>query len=486
MKKLVQFLVLWSCCHSVSAQLVRVNGGTLYVDASAQIKINGGLTITTGSTVQNDGTLTVTGDFQNSGTLTATGILELSGTANQQFDAGGSTISALDVNKGGGVVNLTSSLTISGSLDITGSNNKVQLNNNNVTIDVGAVITGGNNTSYFITNGTGSLIQNSIGSSNRLYPIGTSTTSYNPARVRNFGTNDDYSVRVEVGQSSAYTAGVASGSPIATTQEVNRVWIVNEGTPGASNTTLVLQWDAAHEDASFNRNASAVHWYSYTTGWGRANSFSAAGVAGSSFTQTLTGIPSCNRTPYGVASAGTDLPVEWLCFEAQVRPMLHQVNLNWSTSAEKDNERFDIERSVDNVHFTGIGSVKGSGTTLQTQHYNYQDNVQEFTQKEISHIYYRLKQVDFNGQFEYSSVEAVELDKPANRFSIYPNPSCGKITINAPSGSCVQVISPRGEVIAEEVFAEDFLQMSVDRKGFVFIRCISPKGVVDVKKLVLQ
>lgn len=235
-------------------------------------------------------------------------VSNFSGTANQQFDAGTSSIATLDINKGGGLVNLAGNLIISGSLDISGSNNKMQLNKHNVIIDVGAVITGGNNTSYFITNDTGLLVQNSIGSSNRLFPVGISATSYNPARVRNFGTNDDYSIRV-ASPNTVYTSGVATGSAIATANEVDRVWIINEGIAGASNTTVVLQWDAAHEDVSFNRVACATHSYSYSTGWGKNVSYTSAAIAGSSFTQTLSGITSFNKTPFSVASLGTALPV---------------------------------------------------------------------------------------------------------------------------------------------------------------------------------
>lgn len=485
MKNLLFLFFILFFWQAVSAQLVKVNGATLFVESSAQIKINGGLTITSGSVVQNDGALTVSGDFQNSGSLSTTGVLELTGMANQQFDAGTASIATLDINKGGGIVNLAGNLIISGSLDISGSNNKMQLNKHNVIIDVGAVISGGNNTSYFITNDTGLLVQNSIGSSNRLFPVGISATSYNPARVRNFGTNDDYSVRVESAPNSIYTAGVASGSSIATPNEVDRVWIINEGIAGASNTTVVLQWDAAHEDASFNRAACATHSYSYSTGWGKNVPYTSAAVAGPSFTQTLSGITSFNKTPFGIASLGTALPVVWLNLNANFDEYNSQTHLEWGTASETDNDRFEVLRSDDNVNFTLAGTVQGKGTTLETQHYQFQDDVHGFVNRGVKLLYYRIKQVDYNGKLDYSSTKAVSLSVDAEDVKVYPNPTTGKVSLNVAAGSTVQFITHRGEEMMMRTYKDDILKVDLCEKGFYLVRIITPQGKLQVKKLLV-
>jgi len=97
------------------------------------------------------------------------------------------------------------------------------------------------------------------------------------------------------------------------------------------------------------------------------------------------------------------LPVELLSFEGAVKSS--SILLTWITASEENNSYFAIERSHDGVHFTEIGSVEGMGTTNSENHYQFED-IFPFTGRS----YYRLKQVDFNGQYEYSSVISVVWD----------------------------------------------------------------------------
>jgi hypothetical protein len=78
--------------------------------------------------------------------------------------------------------------------------------------------------------------------------------------------------------------------------------------------------------------------------------------------------------------------------------------LTWRTAAENNNQMFVVEKSQDGISFSNIGNVKGSGTLKAKKNYNYLD-IQATTKK----IFYRLKQVDFDGTFSYS--EIVEVDK---------------------------------------------------------------------------
>jgi len=116
-------------------------------------------------------------------------------------------------------------------------------------------------------------------------------------------------------------------------------------------------------------------------------------------------------------SGGTiAVPVELTSFSGFVAN--GNVTLNWSTSTETNNQGFEIERkSYDS--WEKIGFVPGSGTTAELRSYSYIDE----------HIYsgnfsYRLKQIDFNGQYEYSDIIAIEVGTPSE-YSLeqnYPNP----------------------------------------------------------------
>ncbi len=110
------------------------------------------------------------------------------------------------------------------------------------------------------------------------------------------------------------------------------------------------------------------------------------------------------------------IPVELTSFTATA--IGNDVQLNWSTATEKNNQGFEIQRS-NGGEYQVVGFISGNGTTVQPQQYSFVDknvNAGKFT--------YRLKQIDFNGQFEYSP--EIEVDVIGVReFSLaqnYPNP----------------------------------------------------------------
>ncbi len=111
------------------------------------------------------------------------------------------------------------------------------------------------------------------------------------------------------------------------------------------------------------------------------------------------------------------VPVELTSFTAAAEK--NQVTLNWQTATETNNRGFEIQRRSSNSDFVTIGFVEGKGTSTNSSSYSYTDkNVdnQAFS--------YRLKQIDFDGSFEYSNIVEVDLSLPAD-FSIsqnYPNP----------------------------------------------------------------
>lgn len=130
------------------------------------------------------------------------------------------------------------------------------------------------------------------------------------------------------------------------------------------------------------------------------------------------------------------IPVELTSFTASI--VNNNIILNWNTATELNNQGFDIEQSFDNQKFEKIGFVAGFGTTTEQKSYSYKvKNV--VTEK----TYYRLKQVDFDGQFEYSSTIEVNGITP-KKFSMeqnYPNPfnPSTKIDFTLPIESNVKI-----------------------------------------------
>lgn len=123
------------------------------------------------------------------------------------------------------------------------------------------------------------------------------------------------------------------------------------------------------------------------------------------------------------------LPVELVYFTATVRN--NQAHLEWLTASELDNDRFEVERSLDARSFEKVGTVKGKGTTSLETKYTFTDRTPV-----QGTVYYRLKQVDTDGQFAYSNVIAVNAKGLARELATqaYPNPfqDVIKVTLMAP------------------------------------------------------
>ncbi|WP_436516857.1 hypothetical protein [Ekhidna sp. To15] len=110
----------------------------------------------------------------------------------------------------------------------------------------------------------------------------------------------------------------------------------------------------------------------------------------------------------------TPLPVELLYFKSTSDD---GVKLNWATASEINNDYFAIERSEDGSYFYEIGQVEGNGNTSEMIQYEFTD---KFAFAPIE--YYRLRQVDFDGQFEYFEVQRVntKLDRTQSKLTAYP------------------------------------------------------------------
>ena len=121
-----------------------------------------------------------------------------------------------------------------------------------------------------------------------------------------------------------------------------------------------------------------------------------------------------------------ELPVELTSFTGSVSQ--NKVELNWQTATELNNQGFEIQRKLENSDWVTIGFRQGKGTTTEPTPYFYEDDISEINSNKL---YYRLKQIDFNGTFAYSD-EVEVITQPLN-FSIsqnYPNPFNPTTSIN--------------------------------------------------------
>jgi hypothetical protein len=120
----------------------------------------------------------------------------------------------------------------------------------------------------------------------------------------------------------------------------------------------------------------------------------------------------------GWVTSNDPLPVELTSFVATTTG--NDVDLSWSTSSEINNSEFEIERSAAEGEWAKVGAVAGNGTTIGPNSYSYSDKGL------ATGIYsYRLKQIDFNGNFEYFELEnEINVGAPQDYklSQNYPNP----------------------------------------------------------------
>lgn len=109
-------------------------------------------------------------------------------------------------------------------------------------------------------------------------------------------------------------------------------------------------------------------------------------------------------------------PVEWLDFTATAQEQ--EVLLRWSTGSELNNQGFEVEVSSDGRMFQKVGWVNGVGNSQEVMDYQFSvENLQ------LGANYFRLKQVDYNGAFEYSSIIEANLENGLDySLNISPNP----------------------------------------------------------------
>mgnify|MGYP000111778957 CR=1 FL=1 len=178
------------------------------------------------------------------------------------------------------------------------------------------------------------------------------------------------------------------------------------------------------------------------------------------------------------------LPVELIHFDAQAAAN-HTADLHWATASEINNSHFEIERSYDGIRWEWVGNVTGNGTTSQLIDYNYAD---ETIAKSQNTAYYRLKQIDYDGAFEYSDVRVVRLDGNAEVFEIaaYPNPFNQEVTIrvNANEPYTIQVTDINGVVVLSVDHTESRthrLDASEYTAGVYIIEVTSTQGTQHLK-----
>ncbi|GIV43658.1 MAG: hypothetical protein KatS3mg035_0781 [Bacteroidia bacterium] len=226
-----------------------------------------------------------------------------------------------------------------------------------------------------------------------------------------------------------------------TTMADGGIWTIEPATgtfSGTYNVTLNLNGssNAASNCIVVKRNDASSPWTKPGTPGGCTN--------GATLVSSRNGLSSFSD--FGIA-VSTVLPVEWLDFSGILLPQ-QQVQLNWATASELLNSHFNIQRSIDGLHFDNIGRVQGHGTTNEISHYQFIDKTPS-----LGRNYYRLEQVDFNGSTHYSSLIEIFVQPSTAPLMVYPNPAKEKIYFSLMGASAnLKVYDLAGKLIYDIPF----------------------------------
>ena len=199
---------------------------------------------------------------------------------------------------------------------------------------------------------------------------------------------------------------------------------------------------------------------------------------GTSIAHNTTGV-----SPNGFTSL-TTLPVNFTSF--YISKSSQNIQMTWSTDKEINNSHFDIERSSNGVDWERIAVVFGSGTNSNSSQYSYND-------KNISSVvvYYRLRQVDVDGRFVYSSIKSIRMDQAISAVKIYSSEKNVVIDLNSviKNNLVVSVVNSNGQVISKQSFKNPSYKINLHLQnaptGTYVVHVTDNAGMTEVKKIIL-
>lgn len=414
---------------------VQVEGDFILESGSFTLETSDANITIVGNTILNGGVfqgftnspITLGGNLDNSGggTFTSNGSSVLFNGSQTQNILGTFNLNRVTINNTGGGLNLTTgsggTINIAGALVLT-DGIVTTAASNLVTITSTGSYTGGSLASYF----NGPVTKQSIAAlSNYTFPVGKGGR-YAPVSISNVGTGGQnwtaeyFTAMGSFSASSFDDQDPGSGfNALIRVQSTDRWQVESSG----GNSAFVRLTYGSHNAFENSESIRVVRWDAteITPRWenqgGIASGTNASGTIISEENISF----SSQQFALGYAPE-TMLPVEWVYFISNLEET--GISLDWATATETNNSHFEIEHSVNGIDFNYIGQVTGHGTTAEPKEYLYlhQSPKNGFN-------YYRLRQVDFDGEFEYSPIVYQIWSTESLVVNVYPNPVVNWLTI---------------------------------------------------------
>lgn len=482
--------------------VVITQGNALSLSSSATV---GSVIVSAGGVLSlSSNNLTVdAGDFFNGGTFNAnTGTVTLTANVNQKVNTNTDPFYNLTLNGNGGATlyddaEVSNVLTLTLGVITTGTN-KVYVSNSAATALSGASSTSfinGNLRRAFATN-TDTYrfpVGNGTGTSNYFYADidnqSLTGISYIDASFNPLANHDDNDLMVD------------ENGFIVQTMNTTGIWHIQpnvQPSGGYYDFTGYLANFTGLVDNDFiivKRPSGSTSGADWSGGGGTFNADGGYGRMVSDGVGVLMGLASFSEFGSGGGSqGGAGLPIELLYFNASLADD-NTVALNWATELEINNEYFTVERSKDGLVFEEVLTVEGAGNSVQTLYYTATDVL---PLQGLS--YYRLKQTDFDGAFEYSDIVTVDNNAETNvDVTIFPNPvtngtfsidlGTANFNTNSDEMATVRVINVLGEVITTQqvpTFGTTNIALPEHLSKGIYILQVNMQNTVTTKQFVTK
>jgi hypothetical protein len=418
---------------SLSANNLTLTTGS-YTSLGGSLDLSGSLTLNGGTFNAGNTNFFVSGDFSVDPTASfnnGSGTVVFDGTVNQNIsgDFSTNTLQNIQVNKSGG------SLILAANANVVVDNILTLTSGNVNTNALGAVLKLSNGVgSYVRTSGfiNGPLHVDLNDNDQFIFPVGK--TAYKPLTLKiqtGSQSANPLTWEVEYYNQSATTFSSGENSGIALDQiETNadtdeQVVTINggefwrmdtqSGTATAETITLDLSNSGANQDNINDQLLQVMVWDNAGAEWDHLGGIS-SGTPSSASTVSTVALSFSEKILTSGAESNISLPVTLVKFTGAAEE--DHILLEWTTSTEIDNDYFEIQHSRDGENFEVIGIVEGNGNTNELIDYSFPDY-----SPYLGINYYRFRQVDFDGNFEFSPIIRVDFDSDSNvSLVLYPNP----------------------------------------------------------------
>jgi len=307
----------------------------------------------------------------------------------------------LTVNNSGGNIVLASAVEMDGALTLTSGD--IDASAFDLTLSANATASVGSDASHVI----GTMVKTTAATTKFTFPLGDGTYYKSIAITPSTGTSNVWTAQyyntahpTPGDQTSGLDASGTNGTP--TSGDIDHIsayewWDIDNG--GTAETAIIEMSWVSQNAVSVVADLRIAHFDG--TDWDKIDNAAHSGTAAGGSMSSSSAVSTFSPFTLGSSSSTNVLPIELVSFTGEKKD--NRNILNWTTASEINNAYFTVEKSYNGIDFEWVGTQEGSSPSTQIINYSLSDyNILETLN------YYRLKQTDFDGKFEYSKTISID------------------------------------------------------------------------------